>query len=156
MKIRTTAERNSHCDLHHNRKVIGGMGPRWSWIDTALLFTSWWRHQMKTLSALLALCEEKPPVTGRFPLQKSVTLSFDVFFDLRLNKRLSKQSSHRWFETPSRSLWRHFDVLELRIFSTHYPQRCCCNSYMWCSNALYLLISQEFLLKLTTDVTGLQ
>ena len=33
--------------------------------------------------------------------------SFDVFFDLRLNKRLSKQSRHRWLETPSRSLWRH-------------------------------------------------
>ena len=33
--------------------------------------------------------------------------SFDVFFDLRLNKRLSKQSIRRWFERPSRSLWRH-------------------------------------------------
>ena len=33
--------------------------------------------------------------------------SFDVFFDLRLNKRLSKQSRHRWFETPSHPLWRH-------------------------------------------------
>ena len=30
-----------------------------------------------------------------------------VFFDLRLNKRLSKQSWSWWFETPSRSLWRH-------------------------------------------------
>ena len=29
------------------------------------------------------------------------------FFDLRRNKRLSKQSRRRWFETPSRSLWRH-------------------------------------------------
>ena len=25
----------------------------------------------------------------------------------QLNKRLSKQSKHRWFETPSRPLWRH-------------------------------------------------
>ena len=33
--------------------------------------------------------------------------SFDVFCDLRLNKRLSKQSIHLWFETPLRSLWRH-------------------------------------------------
>ena len=32
---------------------------------------------------------------------------FDVFFDLRLNKRLSKHSWGWWFETPSRSLWRH-------------------------------------------------
>ena len=32
------------------------------------------------------------PVTGEFPAQRSVTRNFDVFFDLRLNKRLSKQS----------------------------------------------------------------
>ena len=28
---------------------------------------------------------------GEFPTQRPVTRSFDVFFDLRLNKRLSKQ-----------------------------------------------------------------
>ena len=36
-----------------------------------------------------------------------VTRSFDVFFDLRLNKRLSKQSWGWWFDMPSRPLWRH-------------------------------------------------
>ena len=35
--------------------------------------------------------------------QKPVTQSFGVFFDLRLNKRLSKQSGW-WFGTPSRPL----------------------------------------------------
>ena len=49
----------------------------------------------------------EPPVTGTFPSQRPVMRSFDVFFDLRLNKRLSKQSRRRWFETPWRSLWRH-------------------------------------------------
>ena len=44
---------------------------------------------------------------GEFPTQRPVTRRFDVFFDLRLNKRLSKQSWGWWFETPSRSLWRH-------------------------------------------------
>ena len=29
---------------------------------------------------------------GEFPAQRPVTWSFDVFFDMRLNKRLSKQS----------------------------------------------------------------
>ena len=53
---------------------------------------SWWRHQMETSSALLALCVENAPVTGEFPAQRPVTRSFDVFFDLHLNKRLSKQS----------------------------------------------------------------
>ena len=37
--------------------------------------------------------------------------TFDVFFDLRLNKRLSKHSKRRCFETPSRSLWRHCIVV---------------------------------------------
>ena len=53
---------------------------------------TWWRHQMETFSALLVLCEGNPAVTGGFPSQRSVTQSFDVFFDLRLNKRLRKQS----------------------------------------------------------------
>ena len=44
---------------------------------------------------------------GEFPSQRPVTRSFDVFFDLRGNKRLRKQSWGWWFETQSRSLWRH-------------------------------------------------
>ena len=44
---------------------------------------------------------------GEFPTQKPMTRSFDVFSDLRLNKRLSKQPWGWWFETPSWSLWRH-------------------------------------------------
>ena len=43
---------------------------------------------------------------GEFPTQRPVTRSFDVFFDLRLNKRLSKQPWGWWFETSSWSLWR--------------------------------------------------
>ena len=45
---------------------------------------SWWRHQMKTFSALLALCAGNSPVTGEFPSQRPVTRSFDVSFDMRL------------------------------------------------------------------------
>ena len=66
---------------------------------------------METFSALLALCEGHSLVTGEFPSQKPVTRSFDVFFDLHLNKRLSKQSWSWWFATPSRPLWRHCYVL---------------------------------------------
>ena len=47
---------------------------------------------MEEFSALLAYCEGNPPVPGGFPSQRPVTQSFDVFFDLRPNKRLSKQS----------------------------------------------------------------
>ena len=51
------------------------------------------------------------PVTGEFSVQRPVTQSFDVFFDLRLNKRLSKQWWCRWFETSPRPLWRHCNVV---------------------------------------------
>ena len=47
------------------------------------------------------------------PHKRPVTRSFDVFFDLRLNKRLRKQSWGWWYETPSRSLWRQCNVGEL-------------------------------------------
>ena len=53
------------------------------------------------------LCVGNSPVTGEFPSQRPMTRSFEVFFDLSPNKRLSKQSWGWWFETPSRSLWRH-------------------------------------------------
>ena len=56
---------------------------------------------METFSALLAIC------AGNLPTQRPVTLSFDVFFDLCLNKRLRKQSRGWWFETLSCPLWRH-------------------------------------------------
>ena len=62
---------------------------------------------MKTFSALLVICVGNSPITGEFPAQRPVTRSFDVFFDLRLNERLSKQSWGWWFETASRPLWRH-------------------------------------------------
>ena len=52
---------------------------------------------METFSALLAICAWNSPVTGEFPAQTPVTRSFDVFFDLRLHKRLSKQSKIFWF-----------------------------------------------------------
>ena len=67
----------------------------------------WWRHQIKTFSALLAFCAGNSSITGEFPTQRPVTRGFDVFFDLRLNKKLSKHSWGWWFEMPSRSLWRH-------------------------------------------------
>ena len=82
------------------------MAPSWQ----SRLYLAWWRHQLETFSALLAICAENSPLPGEFPAQRPVTRSFDVFFDPRLNKRLSKQSWGWWFETPSRPLWRHRNV----------------------------------------------
>ena len=47
---------------------------------------------METFSALLALCTGNSPVTGEFPSQRPVMRSFDIFFDLRLNKRLRSEA----------------------------------------------------------------
>ena len=66
---------------------------------------SWWRHQVETFSALLAICAGNSPVTGEFPAQRPVARGF-VFFDLRMHKRLGNQWWNRWFETP----WPHYDV----------------------------------------------
>ena len=72
----------------------------------------WWRHQMETFSALLALCAGNWPAVGQFPSQRPVTRGFDVFFDLRLNKRLSKQSI-RWRLRRHRA---HYDVIVMKRF----------------------------------------
>ena len=74
---------------------------------TCTIHTTWWRHQMKTFSAWLAICAGNSPVPGEFPTQRPVTRSFDVYFDLRPNNRWSKQSLGWWFETLSPPLWRH-------------------------------------------------
>ena len=77
---------------------------------------------METFSTLLAICAENSPVTGSFPAQRSVTRSFDVFFDLRLNKRFSKQSRGWWFEMLSRPLWRHSNVLCVILVLSSKPR----------------------------------
>ena len=58
------------------------------------------------------------PVPGEFPAQRPVMQGFDVFFDLRPDKRLSKQSWGWWLETPSHSLWRHRNA-EMICQKTH-------------------------------------
>ena len=74
---------------------------------------AWWRHQMETFSALLAICVGNSPVTGEFPAQRPVTRSFRVFFNLRLNKPSSKQLWGWWFETLS----PHYDII---VMGNHY------------------------------------
>ena len=65
---------------------------------------------METFCTLLALSVAS---------QRILTRSFDVFFDLHLNKRLSEQSWNWWFETPSRSLWRHCNAGQGRLIGWH-------------------------------------
>ena len=84
--------------------------------------STWWRHQMETISVLLAFCAGNSPATGESPAQRQVTRSFDVFFYLRLNKRLSKQSWDWWFETPSRALYRHCNANSHQASMSHCNQ----------------------------------
>ena len=64
-----------------------------------------------------------PFVRGIHRSQRPVTWCFDVFFVLCLRKRLSKKSRHRWFETPSRSIWRHYNT-----YLRHRTYHCCTNA----------------------------
>ena len=59
---------------------------------------------METFSALLAICAGNSPVPGEFPTQRPVTRSFDVYFDLRSDKRLSNNR----------------EAGDLRRYRTHY------------------------------------
>ena len=80
---------------------------------------SWWRHHGNIFRITRHLWGNSP-IPGEFPAQRPVTRSFDLFFDLRPNKRLSKQSWSRWFDTPSRPSWRHRN--------DNMPEFCCLRS----------------------------
>ena len=67
---------------------------------------------MATISALLAICAGNSPVPGEFPAQRPVTRNFDVFFDLRPNKPLSKQWWGWWFTWRYRA---HYDVIVMHL-----------------------------------------
>ena len=75
---------------HHRLKPVKHQFDRYlgfHWRSYVIPPSLWWCQQMETFSALLFLCEGNSPV----PSQRLVTGSSDVFFYLRLHKRLSKQ-----------------------------------------------------------------
>ena len=96
-----------HKTMHRFSTMLGSPP---SGATVSVYLEPWGRHQMERFSTLLAICKGNSPVTGDFPPQRPMTRNFDVFFDLRLNNRFSKQSWTWWFETPSRSLLRHCNV----------------------------------------------
>ena len=102
-------------DVNKSDQNQSSYGLHYTWLDMTYsaggcliirLKWTWWHHQMETFSALLVICAGKSPVPGDFPAQRRVVRSFDVLFDLRLNKLLSKQSWGWWFETLPRPLLR--------------------------------------------------
>ena len=125
----------SFTDLMNKANIIHNFD--WPFQFPQLHYVSWWRHQMGTFSAILAIYAGNSPGPGEFPAQRSVTRSFDVFFDLRLNKRLSKHSWGWRFETLSWPLWRHcnvgwIDALRLPAFGNIVATRNkVSNTFVW-------------------------
>ena len=99
---------------------------------------AWWRHQMETFSALLAICAGNSPVTGDFPTQRPVTWSFDVLFDLSLNERLIEQSWGCWIETLSRQLGRHSNGSHVQVLTLNVNSGCGCKFRVWL-NVLWIV-----------------
>ena len=116
----------------------------WAILYMVRSFVAWWRHQMETFSALLVICAGNSPVPGEFPTQRPVTRSFDVFFDLRLNKRLSKQSWGWWFETPSRPLWRHRNGTQCSQHNGECTETSLCIPGLICLPFTALLLNGNF------------
>ena len=108
---------------------------------------------METFSALLAICAGKSPAPGELPTQRPVTQSFDVFFDLRLNKRLSKQSWGWWFETLSCPLWRHCNDTGTKWIQL-YPMRTM-NEFWHIFNRDYVCSFAENLMANISNITKL-
>ena len=102
---------------------------------------AWLRHRMETFSALLAICAGNSPVP-EVPGQGQWRGAFFFFFDLRLNKRLSKQSWCWWFETLSRPLWRHRNVYSSM------------QTFAYSSQFYYCVFLLQFILR-TVSVNGL-
>ena len=107
--------------IHQNTFLRGEHSLHISWRSTHLLHLyflfSQWRHQMETCSASLAFVRgihrwlrgiHRSQVNSPHTDKWRGALIFSL---ICLNKRLSKQSRRRWVETPSRSLWRHCNVV---------------------------------------------
>ena len=81
---------------------------------TQQLCDTWWRHQMETITAALAICAGNSPVACEFPAQWPVTRSFDVY-----NGEAGDLRRHRF----------HYDVIVMspRAFksgSVSHSRRC--------------------------------
>ena len=91
------------------------------------IWITWWRLQMETFSALLALYAENSPVTGEFPSQRPVLQIFDIFFDLAW--------TNGWVDNR--------DADDLRRRCAHYDVTVMKNGTKAVFNFIWNLISDE-------------
>ena len=77
--------------------------------DTVMVKFGPWKLSLKDMGEIDSLKCNKIMMTSSNG--NRVTGRSDVSLICALNKRLSKQSWGWWFETPSRSLWRHCNAI---------------------------------------------
>ena len=140
--------------------------------------SSWWRHDMETLSALLVICEGIPPVTGDtfspslafcegvhrspvdYPHKKPVMWSFGASFDASLHKCFNIRWIFRWFDT-SFDVTVRYACVWTRVYARI---RCMCmlayyiNNDVprasWCLKSPTIWLCVQRLFGLTTKKTG--
>ena len=86
-------------DIVVRRKTLWSMAFDCCHSFSLQIFTDMMSSSNGNISRVPAFGEGDPPVNGGFPSQRPATQSFDVFFDPRLNKRLSKYSANK--EVPN-------------------------------------------------------
>ena len=95
------------CDHHYESLVVIISPPKLPFKSRYRAYRSHdvikWKHFQRYWPFVRGI--HRSPVNS--PHKDQWRPSFDIFFDLCLNKRLSKQSWAWWFETPTPSLWRH-------------------------------------------------
>ena len=88
----------------------------------------WWRHDMETFSALLAICAGNLPVTDEFPSQRPVTRGALIFSlinvwtngcvnnrdagDLRRHRAYYDVNIMIWVEFPQHPSWRSSESVQ--------------------------------------------
>ena len=99
---------------------------------------------METFSTSQAICVGNSPVTSEFLAPRPVMQSFDIFFDLHLNKRFSKPSWGWLFETPSCPLWHHCNVTGVSTVPPIFDCTCYIFLFYWLWGVAMLLHSIWF------------
>ena len=83
------------------------MKPLWVYVSITHDDVIKWKHYL----CYWPFCAGNSLVTGKFPSQRPVTRSFDVFHDLCLNKRLSEQ----WWGWCLRCHRAHYDITVMKL-----------------------------------------
>ena len=140
------------CICHYISRLVCDKYDMISWYLCTIWYCEYLFTQNRMMGGFLMMTSSNAniycvtgPLCGEFTGQRS----FDVFDDLRLNKRLSKQSRRWWFETSPRSLWRHCNMCthitcltNTECIVTDYMLRCCCEDTI-----PLLTILQKYLLR---------